>query len=521
MSDHQPKPEPTPYEPQVIGVLAEFSGPEELVAGARAIREKGYRRVEAFSPFPIHGIDEALAAPKPILPWVVLGAGLTGCAVAVLIQWYMNAYEAPIPFSGYDYNISGKPSWSLPANIPVTFELIILFSAFTAFLGMIAFNQLPKLSNPLLRNERFLRATDNKFFLLVEADDPQFATDSLTGAFQSIGAGHVEPVYDQPTKPLPGVFLLVGGVLAVAALVPLGLIAMSRDTTSTTPRLSIWWDMDYQPKYKAQTTIETSLFPDGRSMRLPVEGTVARGGLRDNPALYLGYIPKGEETFETSFRLQEEGAGDQPPESTEESTAEESSSEETPAEETTAESSDESTPEDTSTEDAEASTDDAAEDSTDESATDAAPAAETPAASQPDWVTEFPIPVNMDTMKRGQQRYNIYCSVCHGRAGDGDGLVHQRALELNQLTTWSPPTSIHQGEIPNYPVGRLYDTITNGNAAGFLENGGIKRGRMAGYKAQISVEDRWAIVLYVKALQKTRNASPDDLTEAELNSLKK
>lgn len=489
---HEPKPEPKPYEPQVIGVLAEFDGPDELIDGARAIREKGYRRVEAFSPFPIHGIDDALAAPKPILPWVVLGAGLTGCLVAVLMQWYMNAFEAPIPFSGYDYNISGKPAWSLPANIPVTFELIILFSAFTAFLGMIAFNKLPKFSNPLFRNERFLKATDNKFFLLVEADDPQFATETITGAFQSIGAQHVEPLYDQPNEPLPGVFLLVGGVLAVAALVPLGLIAMSRDTTSQTPRLSIWWDMDYQPKYKAQTTIETGIFADGRSMRVPVEGTVARGSLRDNPALYLGYIPKGEETFETSFRLQEEGSEEE---------------------------AGEASPDDT---DEAASEDDSAAAGGEDAPRDAAPAAAAEAPPQPDWVTEFPkeIPVNMDTMKRGQERYKIYCAVCHGMAGDGDGLVHERAVELDQLVTWSPPTSLHQGELPNYPVGRLYDTIANGNAAGFLENGGIKRGRMAGYKAQIPVKDRWAIVLYVKALQKTRTASPDDLTEQELESLK-
>lgn len=503
MSDHEPTPEPTPYEPQVIGVLAEFSGPEELVAGARAIREKGYRRVEAFSPFPIHGIDEALAAPKPILPWVVLGAGLTGCVVAVLIQWYMNATEGPWAFSGYDYGISGKPAWSLPANIPVTFELIILFSSFTAFLGMIAFNQLPKFSNPLFRNERFLKATDNKFFLLVEADDPQFATETLSTAFESIGAGHVEPLYDQPSEPLPGLFLLVGGVLAVAALVPLGLIAMSRDTTSQTPRLSIWWDMDYQPKYKAQTTIEKGIFADGRSMRLPVEGTVSRSGLHDDPALYLGYTPKGEETFETSFLLQEEGTLD------------------ASAEETSAESSDSSSTEEAGSE----------ESSTDESASDAAnaePAADSAggaaaAAPQPyDWVTEFPesIPVNMETMKRGQERYNIYCSVCHGRAGDGDGLVHQRAVELDQLITWKPPTSLHQGEVPNYAVGRLYDTITNGNISGVTENGGVIRGGMAGYREQIPVADRWAIVLYVKALQKTRTASPDDLTEEELNSLK-
>lgn len=482
MSDHETKPEPEPYEPQVIGVLAEFAGPEELVAGARAIREKGYRRVEAFSPFPIHGIDEALAAPKPILPWVVLGAGLTGCVVALLMQWYMNAYEGAIPFSGYEYGISGKPSWSLPANIPVTFELIILFSAFTAFLGMIAFNALPRFSNPLFRNERFLKATDNKFFLLVEADDPQFATETITTAFESIGAGHVEPLYDQPETPLPSFFVPTGVVLTIAALIPLAYVAFARGGASSTPRLSIWWDMDYQPKYKAQTTIDENIFPDGRSARLPIAGAVSRNSMVGmDPELLLGYTPKADEddkTFETAL-LQEE-----------------------------ADTADTDTGETEGEDDSESSGD----------SEDTEPAA----ADAYDWVTEFPagIQVNEATMERGQQRFNIYCAVCHGRAGDGDGLVAQRAIELDQLTTWKPPTSLHQGSVPTYAVGKLYDTITNGNISGWTDSGAPIRGGMAGYKQQITLEDRWAIVLYVKALQKTRTATPDELTKQELDSLK-
>ena len=200
MSHETTTTETTPADTEPIGVLAEFAGPAELIAAARAIREKGYRKVEAYSPFPVHGIDEALAAPKPLLPWVVLGAGLTGCVVGVLMQWYMNAFEAPIPFSGYEYGISGKPFWSLPANIPVTFELIILFSSFTAFLGMIAFNKLPKFSNPLFRNETFLRATNDKFFLLVDKKDPQFDIDGVTSACQEIGSTHVEVIDNEPRR---------------------------------------------------------------------------------------------------------------------------------------------------------------------------------------------------------------------------------------------------------------------------------------------------------------------------------
>ncbi|MGI9456189.1 MAG: quinol:electron acceptor oxidoreductase subunit ActD [Aeoliella sp.] len=452
MSDHDNQETNTANEPpKVVGILAEFDGPHELVDAARAIREKGYRKVEAFSPYPIHGIDEALAAPKPILPWVVLGAGLTGCTVGILMQWYMNATEAAIPFSGFQFNISGKPLWSLPANIPVTFELIILFSAFTAFLGMIAFNKLPRFSNPLFHNERFLKATDDGFFLLVESEDPQFAEESVTLALKSIGSTHVEPLDDLHEEPIPRPFFAVGAVLVVLALLPLTYIAFSRGGHSETPRLSIWWDMDYQPKSKAQQT--SSLFSDGRAMRLPVAGTVARGGLKLDSRLHLGYEPEGETTFETL--LQE--AGEDASESDEEI--------EGPPEE-----------------------------------------------PEPPWISEFPqeIEISGVTMKRGRERFGIHCAVCHGLSGDGDGLVAQRALQLqnaDQAPAWKPPTSFHAETIRDQPVGKIYHTATKG------------KGGMAGYEEHISLEDRWAIVLYVKALQRTRNAQLDDLTTEEKAAL--
>lgn len=475
--------ETTDDAPRTIGMLAEFAGPSELVEAARAIREKGYRKVEAFSPFPVHGIDKALAAPGPILPYVVLGAGLTGLAVAILMQWYMNAYEGAIPFSGYEYNISGKPSWSLPANIPVAFELTILFSAFTAFLGMIAFNKLPRLANPLFRNERFRKTTDDGFFLLVDADDSLYADNTVQSAFESIGSTHVEPVYDEPTSSMPGWFFPLGAVLAIIGLVPLVMIAFARGGTSETPRLSLWWDMDYQPKYKTQTQIDERIFEDGRAMRLPVEGTVARGTVRPNPAYEMGYIPAGDEAFETSLLLQEE-AGDEPDAGDDEGTGgEDASDEDTQPDDSAAEGGD-------------------------------APAAVQPKYVYP-WVTEFPseVEVSQATIERGKNRYNIHCAVCHGRAGDGNGLVALRALELQQ-PTWRPPTSLHLENVVVQPVGKLYDTITNGNLAAK----GV-RGAMAGYKEHISIEDRWAIVLYVKALQKTRNATPEELTEKELAGL--
>ena len=110
-------------------------------------------------------------------------------------------------------------------------------------------------------------------------------------------------------------------------------------------------------------------------------------------------------------------------------------------------------------------------------------------------------------MKRGQERYNIYCSSCHGLAGDGDGLVTRRALELEQ-GTWIKPTSFHSENVTQQPVGRLFHSITNGVR------------KMPGYGDLIPVEDRWAILLYLRALQQSRSASVQDIPAEMISSLR-
>lgn len=116
------------------------------------------------------------------------------------------------------------------------------------------------------------------------------------------------------------------------------------------------------------------------------------------------------------------------------------------------------------------------------------------------WVEEIPVPVTLRMVQRGQERYDIYCSPCHGLAGYGDGMVSRRADEL-QEGTWTPPSSLHTDLIRSRPAGQLFNTITNG-----IRN-------MPGYGPQISVEDRWAIVAYVRALQRSQAATVDDVPE--------
>ncbi len=209
---------------------------------------------------------------------------------------------------------------------------------------------------------------------------------------------------------MPKVFITIALLLITAAAVPPALIAQARAVRSSKPRVHLIHDMDNQPRFEAQHA--NALFADGRAMRPPVPGTVARGELRADDHFYLGVV------------------GGQ-------------------------------------------------------------------------WATAFPakVEVTVQLMERGRERFNIYCQPCHGAAGYGDGMVNKRAMELLNLgtngTTWVEPKSIHEQQIREQPVGQIFNSITNG-----VRN-------MPPYGPQILVADRWAIVAYVKALQRSQNASAD------------
>ncbi|MCH7471898.1 DUF3341 domain-containing protein [bacterium] len=167
------------------GMLAEFENPADLVRAAEQVRKAGYRRWDAHTPFPIHGLDRAMGIRDTALGWIVLGGGIFGCLLGVLMQWWMNAVD-------YPYIISGKPIFSLPANIPVIFELTILFSAAGAFLGMIAFNGLPRYHHPVFYSSRFARATSDRFYISIEAGDPKFDAPETKEFLKSLGGSAFE-----------------------------------------------------------------------------------------------------------------------------------------------------------------------------------------------------------------------------------------------------------------------------------------------------------------------------------------
>ncbi|MFG0316141.1 MAG: quinol:electron acceptor oxidoreductase subunit ActD [Planctomycetota bacterium JB042] len=418
-NEHDPTTEPQP-EMKLHGVVGEYDNVDDLVEACEKVRDAGYTKWDAHTPFPVHGIDDAMGIKSTILPWIVLGGGLTGLGLATGMQWWMNAVD-------YPYIISGKPFWSLPASVPIMFELTVLLSALTAFIGLMVLNLLPEFYHPLFRSKRFARATDDRFFISIDAADPLFSADKTKALLSAAKSSVVEDVMTE-ANPAPFPRALIFGGIAAAALtfIPLAVVAKARFSKSNEPPLHVVWDMDWQLKKQEQDA--SVFFADGRASRPQVAGTVARGD----------YIPPEQMSFHTGVDL------------------------------------------------------DGAE------------------------VTAFPIPVNAETMARGKERLEIYCAPCHGLDGQGDGMVALRAKTLqSDLTTpdssgWVPPLSFvdPNGAIMTQTIGKIFQTITNGART------------MPAYGSQIPPEDRWAIILYMRALQKAKNANYAELSPEDQAALR-
>lgn len=180
------------------GLIAEFDTPGKLLHAAEEVRKAGYRWWDCCTPFPVHGLDGAMGIKPTILPVMVFFAGITGTTVAFLLQAFTNAWDfsiwAMVWVTGYPFLISGKPMMSLPAFIPVMFEVTILLSALTCVFGMFTMNQLPRLHHPLFTSDRFRRVTDDRFFVVIESRDPKYFHSRTQAFLESLGASAVEAV---------------------------------------------------------------------------------------------------------------------------------------------------------------------------------------------------------------------------------------------------------------------------------------------------------------------------------------
>jgi len=174
---------------ELWGLLVEFKSPQELFPAVERVRDAGFKKWDVHSPLPLHGLDDAMGIRFTKLPWITLAAGAAGLAGALLLQWFTNAYDYPLI-------ISGKPIFSLPANIPVTFELTVLIAAVATVAGLFGLNGLPLLYHPLFRKREFRRVTSDRFFISIEAADPKFDREKTREFLATLGGTAIAEVED-------------------------------------------------------------------------------------------------------------------------------------------------------------------------------------------------------------------------------------------------------------------------------------------------------------------------------------
>lgn len=172
---------------RIYGLMAEFEDPTALVAASRRAYDEGYRRMDAYSPFPIEELSEAIGFHHTKLPIIVFLGGVFGCLAGFGLQYWISVIEYPL-------NVGGKPTYSWPSFIPPTFEMTILFAALSAVLGMLALNGLPEPYHPVFNVSRFALATRNRFFLCIEAIDPKFDLEGTRRFLETLTPRNVSEV---------------------------------------------------------------------------------------------------------------------------------------------------------------------------------------------------------------------------------------------------------------------------------------------------------------------------------------
>ena len=171
-------------------ILAEFKDPQALIEAAEQMQAAGYRKYDCHSPFPIHGMDQAMGLKRSPLGYIVFVMAMIALIGGITLEWWTSTIDYPLV-------ISGKPFFSYQAYGPVAFAIMVLTGAFIALFGMLGLNKLPRLFHPLFASKNFERATDDGFFISVEADDPQYDETAVKKFLSKIGGKNVEVITEQ------------------------------------------------------------------------------------------------------------------------------------------------------------------------------------------------------------------------------------------------------------------------------------------------------------------------------------
>jgi len=373
----------------LYAITALFETPDAIVHAAKATREAGYTRFDVNTPYPVHGMDSAMGLRPTRLGVFALVFGLLGAVSAVGFMTWVTLVDYPLV-------IGGKPFWSWPAFVPVAFEVTVLFASVLTVVSMIViFFKFPNNSHPLHGTPYMTRVSSDHFGLMIEAADPLFEEGRVRSFLQTLGGKEIGSV-SVPAEALsarPALFerRFMALLAAVALVVAAGTYVSFNMLLAMEP---FTW-MSVQSKLKAQQP--KTLFRDGIGMRLPVQGTVARGFL---PYAYAG---------------------------------------------------------------------------------------------QPDTAGKYlanPLLPTAAVLAKGKEKYLTFCSPCHGNFGRGDSRMRGQFP--------NPPT-LHSEKVRTWPDGTIYHVITEGQNV------------MPGYGAQIPRDDRWAVVQYLRVLQRAQNAGEADL----------
>jgi mono/diheme cytochrome c family protein len=256
--------------PGTFAVLGLYTDARKIIDAAKQIRPRKLGRLEAYTPYPVHGLDRAVGLPPSPLGKLVMGMGLLGTALALLLEWWTSAVDYPLV-------VGGKALFSWQAFIPVMFEVTVLFATFTAGLAMLfAFNKLPFFGHPVLHSKAIKGITRDKLALSIESAGATFDAEAARQALLDNGADSVEivpiPSWDRPLS-LVGLLRTIAAITAACLVAGAGLYAAEKLIPVVPPYLH----MHNQPKLNAFRS--STFFADGRGMRPAVAGTVARGHL--------------------------------------------------------------------------------------------------------------------------------------------------------------------------------------------------------------------------------------------------
>jgi mono/diheme cytochrome c family protein len=371
----------------VFGVVGLFDSADALTTAIPMVKARGFRNLHAYTPYPVHGVDELLDLPESKLGVLVFLIGSIACIAAFTFEWWTSTVAYPLLTAGKPYN--GWPGWVL-----VMVESTILFSTLTTAIGMLfAFNKLPYFGNPMLGSDAIAQVTRDRFALMAASDHGALDVPMATDALRAVGATALEVVYE-PAHPRPGLpwaLRTAATIVAASTLAGVGTWWAIR----TYPTVKPMANMEVQPRLDAQRP--DAFFANGRGMLRPPEASVPRGQMP-----ILDTIP-----------------------------------------------------------------------------------------DDPANTLVNPLPVTYPVLARGRTMFDQHCAVCHDRLGTGHPWLDS--------TYQAFPVDLQTGPIRTATDGMLYWVISQGIRT------------MPGYAADIGPDDRWAIVRYIRALQRSQDAPERDL----------